>query len=122
MPRYNLNKSHCPVCLTYGTTAGLANHVAQKHTDSKWPQWTELAPSNWRLGQDEATLPTATVCAINDYPGCPPWWWSTSYDASIVASGTAESEENAKQKAWTQWLRALGQKRAAAPSPRGAAP
>ena len=122
MPRYDLHKSYCPVCLAYGSTKGLAPHVAEKHAESRWPQWTELAPSNWRLGQDLPSAPTATVFAINDYPGCPPWWWSISHQGSTADSGTATSEEEAKQKAWTQWLRTLGKSRTDAKPPQGTQP
>ena len=111
--KYDLKKSHCPVCLAYGSTARLAGHVAQKHGDSAWPQWTELAADNWRLGTDQPSLPTATACAINDYNRCPPWWWAIQESGSIVASGTAQSEKEAKKKAWTQWLRTVGDRNAA---------
>ena len=120
MPRYDLKKSHCPVCLAYGSTKGLAPHVAEKHLDFRWPEWNELAPSNWRLDQDSPSTPTATVVAINDYPGCPPWWWAISTAGSIVTSGTSNSEEQAKNQAWTQWLRALGKSRADRKRPEGA--
>ena len=113
-PKHNLKKSNCPVCLTYGTTAGLTKHVAEKHQESAWPQWTELVTNNWRLGKDQPGLPTATVCAINDYQGCPPWWWAIHDDTSTVASGTTQSEQEAKEKAWTQWLRAVGNRKASA--------
>ena len=85
--------------------------MSNKHADTTWPKWAQIAPSNWRLGHENPTMPTATVSAINDYPGCPPWWWAITDNDSIIVSGTAESDDNAKTKAWTQWLRTIGEKK-----------
>ena len=83
--------------------------MSTKHADATWPKWKQIAPSNWRLAQENLTMPTATVCAISDYPGCPPWWWSIRTNDSITASGTANSDDEAKIQAWMQWLRAVGE-------------
>ena len=109
LSKYDSKLAHwlarCPFCGIRGSTAGLAGHVAAQHNDADLPKWTEIAPDNWRLSPQDPHVPTAVVCAINDYKECPPWWWAIQTDDGIRASGTALTLAEAQDKAWTQWLR-----------------